>query len=126
MQAKSEPAQPVAFMPACVADSWRLGCVRDRGAKKGGVSFREGGFIILTAQLGSSVRAPRSTRVPAVAKGAAKRVRAAMEYFILGIFSSLIFLLALRSLVCLYGFYDKSSALQSNTNFNESVGRKVE
>ena len=45
MQAKSEPAQPVAFMPACVADSWRLDCVRDRGAKKGGFLSEKVGLL---------------------------------------------------------------------------------
>ena len=39
--------------------------------------------VVLTAQSGSSERAPRSKRAPALANGAARRVRVAMEYFIL-------------------------------------------
>ena len=87
MQAKLEIAQPVAEMPASVADCWRwmsgsFGAFR--GKKRGGGLFT--GWVVLTAQLGSSVRAPRSTRAPAVAKGAARRARVAIEYFILASF----------------------------------------
>ena len=55
--------------------------------------FGTGGFggVVLTAQLGSSLRAPRSERAPALANGAARRVRAAMEYFILIYINSLFF-----------------------------------
>ena len=63
---------------------------------------RSCGLVVLTAQSGSSVRAPRSKRAPALANGAARRVRVAMEYFILIYidffdFFSLFFVLVLRS-----------------------------
>ena len=48
-------------------------------------------WVVLTAQSGSSLRAPRSKRAPALANGAARRVRVPMEYFIL-IYIKLFFL----------------------------------
>ena len=77
-------------------------------------------WVRLTAQLGSSVRAPRSKRAPAVAKGAVRRARVEIEYFILASFGFKGFWF-----VCI-ALSIKNDVLQWKMDFNESVGRSSE
>ena len=77
------------------------------------------GQILLTAQAGSSVR------LEALAKGAAKRARVAMEYFILFFCFFPFLLLARKFSINVVVFLSiKSNVLQWNTVFNESVGKR--
>ena len=94
----SADAGEVGDFAACGGDAG-FGCgllvmLRQSRRSFGGKSSKR--WVILTAQEGSSVRAPRSKRFPrsvkvlALANGAARRARAAMDFFILFFSSSLI------------------------------------
>lgn len=93
---------------------------RGGGKKRGGVVSLSTRWVRLTAQLGSSVRAPRSKRAPAVAKGAVRRARVEIEYFILASFGFRGFWFVCMALSI------KNDILQRKMDFNESVGRSSE
>lgn len=107
MQANSEMAQPVAFMPASVADSWRFGVSEIRVQQKGGFLFEKVGGLITHSTTGDFTKGTTLIEVCGCSEGCGQEGESSDGVLHFMFFSSLIFLLALRSLVCLYGFDDK-------------------